>query len=186
MTERECSACGMTIEEDEEFFTQEDGTILCKDCYTDAYPECDGCGERVPVDELMHWGDLKICPDCMEYHCPSFDEAENEAETEEAYMDMRARYLGKKVSNLEPGEHDLSCEQFNGEEAPRYDITVTIGEDGTITDISRLTAQLLLCEDVKSSDWLPYPIDSVDYEDVVEELFDDYIEFEDEEDESDH
>ena len=182
-----CAECDEILTEDDEYRTLDDGTILCEYCFDEMYAECDECGEITLIDDLTYWGEMRICPSCMEFHCPSFDKAKNEEETTEAYEIMKARYLGKKVCSFTPGEYSFSYEDFGyAEEAPRYEITVTIGEDGRIVDISRLTAQLLLSEDVKSSDWRPYPIDSDDYDSIVEDIFDEEgLEFEDEDDEDD-
>ena len=56
--------------------------------------------------------------------------------------------------------------------------------DGVITDVSPLTAEILLSEGVTSSDWEDYPISSDDYEWFAEDMLKDSIYFAEEDDQS--
>ena len=169
MSELECSNCGELIEEGDEYEELEDGTILCEPCYEELYSECVICGEMKLADDMQPWGDYPICPECLEEICPTFVRAENEKETTEAYESMKKRYIGRKVSNFE----DVSCELEYDLDDPcvKYTMSVDMDEDGIITDISRLSAELLLSEWVNGSNWRPYPIKSDDYEDLVDSIF---------------
>ena len=172
MSELKCADCGELIEEDNDYEELEDGTILCETCYEERYAdcvECVICGEMKPADDMEPWGEYYICPDCLEEKCPTFNEIENEKETTEAYESMKKRYIGRKVSNFE----DVSCELEYDLDDPcvKYTMSVEMDEEGTITDISRLSAELLLSEWDTGSDWRPYPIERDDYEDLVDSIF---------------
>jgi len=170
-----CANCGAVLEEDDEQYTLEDGSVVCEDCYDEMFAACDLCGERVPVEELSYWGDCRICEACMEEQNPSFDEEENEEETAEAYEAMRQRWIGKHTEGLRVGENALSYTCSVRETDVSYALAVTVNDEGVITDISRLTAQMLMSEALTSSDWRPYAVDEYDYEDVVEEMLEKYV-----------
>ena len=145
----------------------------CESCHDRLFKGCDICGRSALEDDMVFWGDCKICPDCLEERCPSFDEAENQKETTRAYEAFLKKYVGRKSLVKSNTTEDLECEV--GDEAPcRYYLSVTLDEKGVITDISRLTAKMLLSESLSSSDWRPYRIDDRDYtlfaEDMLEEL----------------
>lgn len=174
---RICDCCGEEInEEEEDFYELEDGTILCSSCYENEYDECAMCGEIVRIDDMFPWGDCRICPECMEEQCPSFDQEENEAETTQAYENMKAKYVGRKALEYQKGTFDFDYE--SDDPCVLYTLSVTFDDDGVITDISRLSAEMLISEDVKSSETRDYPISDDDYVGVVDKMFDDNIKLE--------
>lgn len=171
-----CTQCGEEIDPDEA--KEYDGEIYCERCYDELFGVCDICGKQVMEDELRFWGDCRICPDCMAEECPEFDEEENEKDTQAAYKEMKKRFIGKKVVNLKCGEHGLEYQEDTGETEINYSIYVTIDEEGVIKDISRLKAEMLLSESLTSSETAPYKINSSDYKWVVEEIFEENLDFE--------
>ncbi len=173
---RTCSSCGEEIEEDDDFETLDDGSIVCKYCYEDMYQPCDFCGEMTLVDDLQYWGDSRICPDCMQDEAPDFDEAENEEKTTEAYKKMREKYIGRKTCYGPTDWWNVDYDADEDGKAIKYYLSVQIGDDGCITDISRLTAEILLCESERSSKWKPYPIENQDYKTVVDAMMEDILE----------
>ena len=166
---KECSNCREIIETDEEYAIQEDETILCYRCYSHQYPKCEFCGERIPEDDMKFWGDCYCCPECYEGFNPSFDEEKNEKETTEAYEAMLKRYMGRKARFVRDDSVDLELETSDCG-LVNYKMTVDIDEDGVIYDISRLTAEILLSESERSSDWGSYIIRNEDYKDKVDEM----------------
>lgn len=163
---KKCENCGGLFQEDE--LTEEDEKYYCEYCHNELFDECYMCGKMTLRDDLQFWGDVRICPDCMEEQCPSFDENENEEETTEAYEAMLSRYVGRKSTKFKGQKIDLSTGACDSN--TDYRITVTLDDDGFITDVSRLSAEMLLAESERSSEWHPYEIDSDDYEWVVDDL----------------
>ncbi len=179
---KQCSICENYYLADNMFtLDDEKETLVCEECYDNETAECAMCEGHFLADDMTYWGDVQICPDCLEEQCPSFDEKEVEEETQKAYDDFCSKYIGKHVMDQEPGEKNLSITA--GDEAPVcYEISVIIDEAGTITAISRLTASMLLSEGCTSSDWRPYRIDSDDYSFWAEDLMEENFEFDDEQD----
>ncbi len=175
-----CSECDEPIYEGDEYHQTDNGQLLCESCYNDMFAECEMCGNVVSDDELVFLGDIRICPDCLEEQCPSFDEKQNKEETTEAYEAMLKRYIGRKSISFKGKTVDLST--GTSDSNVDYSLSVTVDENGIITDISRLSAEMLLSEGVKSSNWRPYAIDSDDYEYVVDNLMEE-LELEDSDDE---
>lgn len=138
------------------------------------YARCEICEARVPEDELTWWGDCRICPDCLDERVPSFDEEENEAETTEAYEEMLERVLGLQTKHLRVGENLLTYDAGD-ETAQVYSVTVTVDENGVITNVSRMTCEIQLSESTTSSEWRPYPIDGEDYDWIIDEMLEDYL-----------
>ncbi len=180
-----CSACGEELDENDEKHETEDG-ILCQSCFEDKYTECEICGEVTLRDNLRWWGELQVCPDCFEDHVPSFDPADNEEEIEEAYQKMLQKYIGKQTTFTEEGYHSLEC-TTNYEGSVYYSAEVCVDGKGIITDVSRLTAEIVVAESERWADMQPYPIDDSDYEYIIEDMLDGYLveEDEDEEEEDD-
>jgi len=174
MSELKCSQCGAPLEEDEADYRLEDGSVLCSDCFDDGFFECEFCGKITSVDDMMYWGDCRICPDCLEDQCPAFDEEEVEKSTAEADEEFRTGVIGKKTSGLMEGENDLTCDD-ESEPAVCYELFVTVDGAGIITDVTRLRAQMLLCEGAATSEWRPYPIDEYDYTIIADRLLKDYL-----------
>lgn len=164
-----CSNCSDDIKPGDEYAVQEDGSLLCFDCYDFAYPKCEFCKKRVAEDDMKYWGDCYCCPECYEGFNPSFDPDENEKETTEAYEAMLKRYIGKKSSSIRDKTVELETE-YDDCGLVTYRMTVDIDEDGTIYEISRLTAEILLSETEKSSNWDSYMICNEDYVDKVDEM----------------
>ncbi len=184
MSELKCGVCGEPIEEDEYRHVLDDGTVVCGSCIDD-YEECCECGKLVPADDTVFWGDERLCLDCLEDMFPTFDEKEVEEETTEAYETMKEQFIGEKTEGLKEGENCLEYDtEFRGAEL-RYEMIVTVGKRGVITDISRLSAQMMLSEAITSSEWRPYPVDEDDYTWMPEEMLEDYLTYEDEEDDED-
>lgn len=179
---RECTNCGECFPEEEGILFR--GEWYCEYCYEELTAPCDICGNIVLAEELCSWGDNRICPDCMEERVPSFDKEQNAKETEPAYLALKQRYVGKRTEDLEPGEHGFDCSITTDETDIRYYISVTVDADGVITDVSPLTAEILLSEGVTSSDWEDYPISSDDYEWFAEDMLQDSIYFAEEDDQS--
>lgn len=175
-----CADCGVELDDKTGRKKLEDGRIVCGDCF-DNYGVCAGCERHVLEDSLEWWGDCRLCPECMAEHVPSFDEEDNEEETAEEYEEMRERIIGRQTEDLEPGANDLTFDV--GDETEQvYSLTVTVDENGIITDVSRLTCEILLSESITSSNWHPYPIDGEDYDWIVDEMLIDYL-VDDDEDE---
>ncbi len=168
----ECANCGEIIEPGDEYFEQEDGSVLCPGCFDFAYPKCEFCGERVSEDDIKYWGDCYCCPECYEGFNPTFDSEENERETTEAYEAMLKKYIGRKSETIRDDSVDLELECTDCG-LVNYRMTVDIDEDGVIYGISRLTAEIMLSESQRSSSWGSYIIRNEDYVDKVDEMMKD-------------
>ena len=174
--EKRCDCCGEIIDEDDEYEVLEDGTTLCSSCFENEYEECAMCGEIRHVDDMSWWGDCRICSDCLEEQCPSFDGEENEKETAQAYEAMKAKYLGRKSARY--ADRTVTLTYDLDEPCVRYSLPVTFDKNGVITDIARLTARMILSEGITSSDTRPYAVDEEDYGWRVDAMFDDEAELE--------
>lgn len=179
--ERVCALCGETLSEDDEGHTLKDGRLVCDDCLEYNCASCDDCGEYVEEDDLTNWGDdYRLCPDCFEQYFPSFDSKKNLEETTEAYEAMKKRLIGRKTDQ-EGGtiyiETDMDDDSF------KYQIEVTIDDDGRISDISRYSVSRCRAIWVTGEDWLDYPVETSDYEEdgPAEDLIRSEIEILDEE-----
>jgi hypothetical protein len=181
MDELKCSRCGELIEEDDDRYQLEDGSVVCSTCFEYEFFECEMCGKITSADDMKYWGDCRICPECLEDQCPVFDEEEVKKATSEAFEEFRNRVIGKKTAGLMEGENSLTYDD-ESEPAISYELFVTVDSAGIITDVTRLSAQMLLCEGTTSSDWRPYPIDECDYSDIADEMLEDYLVDSDEED----
>ena len=62
MSDLYCERCNTELEPDDDYVTLEDGTVLCQYCFDEEYTECDECGEITPIDDLLFWGEIRICP----------------------------------------------------------------------------------------------------------------------------
>lgn len=165
----ECSNCSDDIEHGDEYALFEDKTVLCLGCYDFAFPKCEFCGKRAPEDEMKYWGDCHCCPECYEDFCPSFDSDENKEETTEAYEAMLKRYIGRKSRSIRHDCVTLQKEYYDCG-LVTYRLDVDVDENGIIRDISRLTAEILLSENEKSSSWDDYIIRNEDYVDKVDRM----------------
>lgn len=162
-----CCVCGKQLEEDDK--NEVNDKLYCNDCYDDLV-ECDGCGEYFPSDELTWWGDSRLCPDCLEEECPSFDEEKNEQDTQAVYDEMKETYIGSKTIYGEKKSLDFS---WNAEydETKSYNVSVEIDVEGRISDISRVKCNMMFSEWESGSDWRPCEVDEDDYETFI----DDYL-----------
>ena len=176
--ERNCAECGEPIEDGDEVEIG-DGEYVCPGCFDDNYFECEMCGAIQRADDAVQWGDCRICQDCLEEQCPSFDEEENLEETKPAREALRAKYIGKEA-----------CEEYRGStfeiewgDDPRYTMEITVDDDCLISDIAPISAEMLLWESVNSSEYRPYPIDPDDYEIAAETIDEEVLAGNDEEEE---
>ena len=169
--ERRCDNCGEIIGEDDDFLELDDGTILCEEC-REEYDECVMCGKICKIDDMFPWGDeCRICESCLEEQCPSFDSEENEKETARAYEAMKARYLGRVSSQYADETVELTYD--TDDPCVHYTLSVTFDDEGVITDISRLTAEMTLSEWVNGTDTREYPISEEDYDSLADNMFSD-------------
>ena len=178
---RKCENCEGLFQEDE--LIEEDDKYYCEYCHDQLFAECEMCGATVLEDDMKFWGDCRVCPDCYEAQCPSFDEDENQEETTEGYEAMLKKFVGRKSRKEKGTTVDLTYEI--GDEAPcSYEMSVTLDEEGRIIDISRLSGSMLMSEGERSSDWRPLAIDNDDYEWIAESMLEDLdLEDEDEDEE---
>ena len=182
--EEECKQCEVckNYYSESDMQVLEDGkeTLVCADCYESNTEECAMCGGRFLEDDMTNWGDVCICPGCLEEQCPSFVQEEVEKDTQEAYDAFCKKYVGKRVVDQAPG--NIEFDTTVGDESPIcYSISVTIDENGIISEISRLEASMMLSDWERGSDWRPYPIRSEDYDFWAGDLLDDNLEFDEEE-----
>lgn len=180
-----CMKCGREIDPETDDYEEiaddcegEECGLLCEECM-DKYAQCEMCGRLTLVEDLTYWGDVQICPDCLDAECPgmNFDEEWNIEQTTEAYEAMKARYVGRKAENHAGETLEMTMEL--DEPCVTYSMEVTFDEDGVITDVSRLSAVVLLSEGCTSSDRRPYEIDEDDYEWVADDMFDNNVDFAD-------
>lgn len=102
-----------------------------------------------------------------------YNREENERETQEAYEEMRKRYVGRKVLNPEEVDRVIECEEET--RGVMYQLTVELDKNGYISDISRLSAVLfrnLQYTEIKRK--RPYPIENDDYGFIVEAMLSGY------------
>lgn len=165
----ECSNCLTRIYPGDQYFMEDTGTIICSGCFDHAFPKCEFCGKRVPGDDMLFWGDCYCCPDCYEDFNPSFDPEENERETTQAYEAMLKKYIGQKSKTIRNDNVELELENVDCGYVI-YRMNVDFDEEGIITDISRLTADILIGESQRSESWEEYIIRNEDYEDKVVEM----------------
>ena len=126
------------------------------------------------------WGDCTICDDCMEEQCPSFDEKENEDETQDAYNSFCEAYIGRIAFNKDPG--DIITLEFSCEDGRTYSFTVELDDDCKIQSISRMSCEMMMWESVNSSAYRSYPIEDSDYEDLAVSMIEDELDFSEPED----
>ena len=105
-----------------------------------------------------------------------YNREENDRETQEAYEEMRKRYVGRKVLN--PEKVDRVIEYEAEDIGTMYQLTVELDENGVLTELSRLSAELFLNRAEEVIKRRPYPIQNADYETIVDAMLEDY-EFED-------
>ena len=175
---KQCAVCEQWFLADNmQSLDDDDDTLVCEECYDNGVEKCEICEGFFPEDEMTNWGEACICPNCLEERCPSFDPEEVEKETQEAYDAFCKKYIGKKVADHNPGE--IQLDMTVDDEAPTcYSISVTIDDEGHITEISRLKASMLLSDWERGSDWRDYRITSRDYDYWAEDLLTDNLEFE--------
>lgn len=69
-----CSYCGKDINEDENYYTNVDGDIICEDCKDEHYVYCEDCNELIHVDDTTYIEDRDyyVCESCRDngdYFC---------------------------------------------------------------------------------------------------------------------
>ena len=175
-----CAECGEEIEEGADTYETDNG-IICESCFNDKYFICDLCDKVTPIDDMKYWGDCRICPECLEEECPSFDQDENDKETDEAYKEALEEYIGRKTT-FSPGSHYLTY-KFRYTDNTEYSINVTIDDENRISELTRLRAQTLVWESDTSSEWEDQPIDEGDYDWILPNMLDEYLVEEDDESE---
>ncbi len=132
--------------------------------------------KRFLWEDLAYWGNDSICEDCLDDVTSRYNREENDRETQEAYEEMRKRYVGRKVLN--PEKVDRVIEHETEDIGTMYQLTVELDENGVLTELSRLSAYLFLNRAEEVIKRRPYPIQNADYETIVDAMLEDY-EFED-------
>ena len=59
-----CADCGEEIEDPDDAETLDDGRVVCYSCFS-AYEHCYSCGEQMLSEELVWWGEVRLCRDCL-------------------------------------------------------------------------------------------------------------------------
>ena len=133
---RICAICGEILSDDDEGHLLKDKRLVCDGCFEYNCASCDDCGEYLEEEDLEYWGDdYRLCPECFEQYFPSFDSKKNLEETTDAYEAMKKRLIGRKTDQEEG--RTISIETEMDDDSFKYQIEVTIGDDGRISDISR-------------------------------------------------
>ena len=174
--------CNEPIEEDEESFELNDGSIVCESCYDNNTEECGLCGGRFPEDDMEFFGDdLRICPDCYAKEFPEVDEKANIEETTPAYEAMLARLIGRKVANMVDGTYEYDSGM--DEDGYRTSFSVSVDENGRISDISRLSIERCQAIWMTGESWHVCAIDPSDYSEkgIIEDTIREELELVDEE-----
>ena len=146
--------------------------------FNDDFEGCSRCGICLPRNKYIQWSSDILCPDCMEMICPSFNEAQNKAETTTAYLKMKERYIGRKVRGIADQVKRIDIDMF-GRNFIHYYMDIAVDPNGYITDVSRLEAIMLPGPHAKYEEGLLYPIEAEDYDATVDVIFQDDITFDD-------
>ena len=139
---------------------------------------CSRCGIVLPKNQYIPWGTELLCPDCIEMFSPSFNESQNKAETNTAYLKMKERYIGRKVKGVRNEVKRIDIDMF-GRVFIHYYMDIAVDQNGYITDVSRLEAIVLPGPHASYNEGRLYPITEQDYTTTVDVIFDDDIRFED-------
>ena len=160
--DRICELCDEKLEEDDEGHYLKDGRLVCSGCFEFSCAPCDDCGELFEEDDLTGWGDdYRLCPECFKQYFPPYDYRKNLEETTEAYEAMCKRLIGKKTDHE---EDDIHIETDMNDDSFKYEIDVSIDEEGRISDISRYSIYRCRYIGIKSEDWRDYPVKPSDYD----------------------
>ena len=138
---------------------------------------CSRCGIVLPKNQYVPWGKEYLCPDCMEMICPSFNENQNKAETNTAYLKMKERYIGRKVKGVRNEVKRIDIDMF-GRVFIHYYMDIAVDQNGYITDVSRLEAIALPNPHAAYNEGVLYPVTELDYVTTVDVIFQDDIRFE--------
>ncbi len=179
--ERICALCGEKLEDDDEGRFLKDGRLVCDCCAEFRCAVCDECEELVEEDEMTFWGeDCRLCPECYEKYFPPYDEKKVLEETQKAYEGMLKRLIGKKTDRE---AEDIFIETDMNDDAFKYEITVSVDQDGRICDISRYRAFRCASMSERSESWVDYPVrpSVYDKDGPAEDLIRSRIEISDEE-----
>ena len=144
----------------------------------DDFEGCSRCGIVLPKSKYIPWGMDRLCPDCMEMICPSFDEKMNKIQTTAAYQEMRERYIGRKVKGVCDEIKRIDIDMY-GRNFIHYYMDIAVDRRGIITDVSRLEAIMLPGPHSSYDEGRLYPITDDDYVTTVDVIFQDDISFED-------
>ena len=139
---------------------------------------CSRCGIVLPKNKYIPWGKEKLGPDCLEMMCPSFNESQNKAETNSAYLEMKERYIGRKVKGVRNEVKRIDIDMY-GHAFIHYYMDIAVDQDGYITDVSRLEAIMLPGPHASYDEGILYPITNQDYVTTVDVIFQDDITFDD-------
>lgn len=92
MTENKfCKDCGKEITN---YYTLNDNTYLCEDCFTSSYFICDDCGEITHLnDKLTTYDDHHICQSCYEDNYFTCDDCNNIYPIDKAYNTYNSRLI---------------------------------------------------------------------------------------------
>ncbi len=140
--------------------------------------ECSRCGIVLPIKQFIKWGADRLCPDCMEMICPSFDEETNKLQTTMAYLGMKERYIGRKVKKVRNQIKRIDIDMY-GRDFIHYYMDIAVDQQGFITDVSRLEAIMLPGPHSSYDEGRLYPITNEDYASTVDVIFQDDVTFED-------
>lgn len=140
--------------------------------------ECAKCGISLQNRKSFKWGKNVYCPDCYEMICPSFDQEKNLKETTEAYLEMKERFLGRKVKDICNEKKRIDID-FYSRKYVYYYLDITVNKNGIITDLSRLNAIELPGRHASLTEGRPYPVEPIDYSTTVDVIFEDDVSFED-------
>lgn len=140
---------------------------------------CSRCGIVLPKNQYIQWGNELLCTDCMEMICPSFNENQNKAETNTAYLEMRERYIGRKIKDVRGEVKRIDIDMY-GHVFIHYYMDIAVDQEGYITDVSRLEAITLPGPHASYDEGRLYPVSEQDYITTVDVIFQDDITFEDE------
>lgn len=140
----------------------------------DDFEGCSRCGIVLPKSKYIPWGTDRLCPDCMEMICPSFDEKMNKTQTTAAYQEMRERYIGRKVKDICNEVKRIDIDMY-GRNFIHYYMDIAVDQRGIITDVSRLEAIMLPGPHSGYNEGRLYPITNEDYVTTVDVIFQDDI-----------
>ena len=139
--------------------------------------ECARCGIEVPQGQCIKWKHY-YCPDCIKRILPFFDIHQNIDETTADYLEMKKRYIGRKVKEVREEIKRIDIDIY-ARDFVHYYMDITVDQEGYIVDVSRLNAIILPTPHSPYEEGRPYPIKPEDYFSTVDVIFQDDIRFDD-------